>query len=187
MIALSSSAIRGWRAIIHNSYRARSALLDGKQLIHSAPATSDVFRSIVDARRSAQSFNPKRGIADDVMLDIMEMTLKTPTSFNAQPWGCVLVRGDGKPCVTMLKTILVVVKQLTYLPSPIEDQRAALGRAMTGRHNAQRVRDAPVTAVFLADREAVKRLPLMLEKERELGKPSHFFTYYNIVAYYLYG
>ncbi len=104
MFSASSSAARGWKVKIHNSYGARSVLLGGKQLTHSAPTPSDIFRSIVDARRSAESFDPKRGIADDVLLDIMAMTMKTPTSFNAQPWGCVLVRGDGELCESLPKT-----------------------------------------------------------------------------------
>ncbi len=97
---------------MHNRYRARSVLLGGKQLAHSVPSTSDVFRSVIDARRSAQSFDPKRGIEDDVLHDIMAMTLKTPTSFNAQPWGCVLVRGDGELCGISPKT--KIKKSTTY-------------------------------------------------------------------------
>lgn len=60
----------------------------------------------------------------EVVQAVLEDTRRSPSSFNVQPWKCVIVRNDGG--------------------------RDALASAMVSGNKA-RVREAPLTAVFLAD------------------------------------
>lgn len=95
-------------------------------------ALSGAMQKLLRIRRSAKAFDPSRLIADDILNELKENCLRAPSSFNAQPFRCVLVRDDR-------------IKH-------------DLAHAMVGLKNAQRVCDAAITAVFLADTESWKNL-----------------------------
>lgn len=102
------------------------------------------FREVVLARRSVRRFAADKAIPGDVLSDILALTQRAPSSFNLQPWTCVLVRS--------------------------RDQRELIGRAMLSESNRSRVLDAPVTAVFAADLEVAKLLPDLAESMRSAGR-----------------
>ncbi|KAG5184897.1 putative nitroreductase family, partial [Tribonema minus] len=95
------------------------------------------------ARHAAKRFLPD-AVPEDIINDVLAMTIRTPTSFNAQPWACIIVRD--------------------------EEQKEALAQAMVGP-NIMKVRAAPLTAVFLADLQPTRRVPRMMEEERRAGTP----------------
>ena len=82
------------------------------------------FERVVAARRSAKSFDKDRGVDDALLLRLAELTRRTPSGFNLQPYKVALVRSPA------------VRRELAY--------------AMLDS-NIRRVLAAPVTAVFLAD------------------------------------
>ncbi|CAM9465891.1 unnamed protein product, partial [Discosporangium mesarthrocarpum] len=86
-------------------------------------STIESFRRVVLSRRAAYRFGSEN-VADEVMKDIMDLTQRAPSSFNAQPWSVVLVREQA--------------------------QRERLAEAMMGGNGAK-VKGAPVVAVFCAD------------------------------------
>lgn len=90
-------------------------------------AHAAAFRAVVNARRTARAFDGARDVPAAVLRDVLAMTQRAPSSFNLQPWTCVIVRSPA--------------------------QRELLGRAMLSASNASRVLDAPATAVFCADLE----------------------------------
>jgi len=92
---------------------------------------SKALQSLLRARRSAKAFDPSRTVSEDQLGELKTLALRAPSSFNAQPFKCVLVRDQG-----------------------LKDD---LAHAMVGINNARRVRDAPLTAVFLADTESWTR------------------------------
>eukprot|EP00953_Heterococcus_sp_UTEX-ZZ885_P029097 15474-Heterococcus_DN1.PRE.3 len=51
----------------------------------------DVMRRLVAARHAAQGFLPTP-VDDAVLQDVLEMTRRSPSSFNSQPWSCVIVQ-----------------------------------------------------------------------------------------------
>ena len=85
-------------------------------------AGAEAFRSLAMGRVSARHFL-KRDIAASVVEDMLAVTQRAPSSFNVQPWVCIVVRS--------------------------EEQRALMGRAMLSESNKRRVVDAPLTAVFV--------------------------------------
>ena len=72
---------------------------------------------------------------------------RAPSGFNLQPYVVILVRDRAT--------------------------RHALADAMLGG-NAARVADAPVTAVFAADLQPLRRISTLVEIEREAGKPPQY-------------
>lgn len=102
------------------------------------------FREAVLSRRSARRFAADKSIPGEILSDLLTLTQRAPSSFNLQPWTCVLVRS--------------------------RDQRDLMGRAMLSESNKRRVLDAPVTAVFAADLEVAKLLPKMAESLKAAGK-----------------
>jgi Nitroreductase family len=51
----------------------------------------DVMRRLIAARHAAQGFLPTP-VDDAVLQDVLEMTRRSPSSFNSQPWSCVIVQ-----------------------------------------------------------------------------------------------
>lgn len=90
------------------------------------PPPAEAFTRIVQGRRSATRFDPTLKVPNPVLEEVLRNTLRTPSSFNLQPWKCIVVR-DAR-----------VLKRLAH--------------CMLGR-NIETVSSAPVTAVFLADQE----------------------------------
>mmetsp|Transcript_18887 Transcript_18887/g.71504 ORF Transcript_18887/g.71504 Transcript_18887/m.71504 type:complete len:252 (+) Transcript_18887:22-777(+) len=89
----------------------------------------EAFSNIVYKRRTAYAFSAQE-VQDDHLRFLLEMTQRAPSSFNAQPYRVLFVQG-----------------------SP---ERQALSECMTGPANVHRVKNAPVTAIFLADLEVTK-------------------------------
>jgi nitroreductase len=83
---------------------------------------ADAFSAIAN-RRSTRNFSP-RDIPEKLLLDLLHLANRAPSSFNIQPWHFVVVRDQN------LKKLL---------------RRVAM--------NQKQVTDAPVTVVFVADPE----------------------------------
>mmetsp|Transcript_27393 Transcript_27393/g.97847 ORF Transcript_27393/g.97847 Transcript_27393/m.97847 type:complete len:336 (-) Transcript_27393:128-1135(-) len=102
------------------------------------------FRALALARRSARGFVAGREIPRDVLADVLAITQRAPSSFNMQPWTCVVVRSEAG-------------KEL-------------LSRAMLSPSNKQRTLDASAVAVFAADLEPAHLLPKLVDMERAAGR-----------------
>ena len=61
---------------------------------HSTAA--EAFRHVVMQRRAAAAFDATRDVSEAILEDIMQLTRRAPSSFNIQPWTCVLVRKIGR-------------------------------------------------------------------------------------------
>ena len=115
---------------------------------HSTAA--EAFRHVVMQRHAAAAFDATRDVADNVLQDIMQLTRRAPSSFNIQPWTCVLVRSAA--------------------------QRELVGRAALSESNRRRVMDAPLTAVFCADLEPAHALPRVKAEAVARGKDCLLYT-----------
>mmetsp|Transcript_9082 Transcript_9082/g.13988 ORF Transcript_9082/g.13988 Transcript_9082/m.13988 type:complete len:257 (-) Transcript_9082:148-918(-) len=107
----------------------------------SSSGLSRVFKEIVLKRRSVRNFREDAPIASDVLGELLALTQRSPSSFNMQPWRCIIVRN--------------------------EEQRELMSRAMLSESNRRRVIQAPMTAVFLADLEPAHLIPKVLELEQD--------------------
>lgn len=108
----------------------------------STPA--EAFRHVVNQRHAAKAFDTTRDVPEAMLQDIMQLTQRAPSSFNLQPWTCILVRSA--------------------------DQRELVGRAALSESNWRRVLDAPVTAVFCADLEPARSLPRVKAEAQAQGR-----------------
>lgn len=110
------------------------------RLISTQDAAS--FERIVASRRSARSFNKHRGVDDGLLLQLAELTRRSPSGFNMQPYKVALVRSPA------------VRRELAY--------------AMLDS-NIRRVLSAPLTSVFLADLRPGDLVDRVASLEREAG------------------
>lgn len=119
----------------------------------TATSSASVFRSIAQARRSTNRFQVGRTIPPETLRDILETTLRAPSSFNLQP------------------SSIIIVKDPHVKESLAE-------KAMLGKGNQYRVKDCSVLAVFLSDLEADLRLNRVIEMERQHQQrhPSYLAT-----------
>lgn len=83
------------------------------------------FDELVEKRQFTHSFDPKRDVDDTILKDCLVLGQMAPSSFNLQPFKVLIVKSD--------------------------ESKAALAAAMLGA-NVKRVRDAPVTLVYAADK-----------------------------------
>ena len=104
-----------------------------------------VFEAVVHARHTVRRFSPA-SVAPDVLARLLALASRSPSSFNSQPWTCVVVDDEG-------------------------EQRAALAGAMLGG-NGRVVRGAPVSLVFAADTQPAARVERLLTMERDHGGAS---------------
>ena len=106
----------------------------------SSNAAAAAFSALVNGRVSARSFLPDQPpIPSSTLRGILQDTLRSPSSFNLQPFQVVLVTSPSS--------------------------KASLSEhAMLGG-NKSRVKDSQLTAVFLKDLKPSKRLPRVLEVE----------------------
>lgn len=88
------------------------------------------FAKVVHSRYACKAFTD-RPIADDVLVAVLTLTQRCPTSFNVQPWKAVVVRST--------------------------EAKAALAAAMPDG-NRPKVESAPLSVVFAADLEPEKLL-----------------------------
>ena len=100
------------------------------------------FEAVVHARHTVRRFGPAH-VAPDVLARLLALASRSPSSFNSQPWTCVVVDDEG-------------------------EQRAALADAMLGG-NGRVVRGAPVSLVFAADTQPAARVERLLAMERQHG------------------
>mmetsp|Transcript_39263 Transcript_39263/g.94931 ORF Transcript_39263/g.94931 Transcript_39263/m.94931 type:complete len:285 (-) Transcript_39263:39-893(-) len=105
-----------------------------------SPSSSSVFRSIAHQRRTCRRFQRDRIIPSEIMKDILQTSLRSPSSFNLQPSQIVLVQSQ-------------------------EVKDTLSQEAMLGIGNQYRVSDASAVAVFLSDLEPTKRIDRIYELE----------------------
>nr|CCA22394.1 nitroreductase family putative [Albugo laibachii Nc14] len=117
-----------------------------RKAIRCKCTTSPAIRNIIEQRVSTKYFDTTRNVSDSVLADILRLTQRAPTSFNLQPYACVLVRE--------------------------KDDRDRLSSAMLAS-NADKVKSAPVIAVFAADLEPSKRVPLIQESMANTESPAY--------------
>ena len=87
--------------------------------------TADYFDDLVRNRSFTRSFDRNKPVSQELLKKLIKLSQMAPSSFNLQPYKIILVQDT-------------VVKD-------------ALADTMLG-NNGKRVRDAPVTVVFLSDR-----------------------------------
>jgi len=104
---------------------------------------AQAFAQLCRSRVSARAFKAGAGIPGDVLRRVLEVMQSAPSSFNLQPYKVVVVKSEA--------------------------QREALAGAMLSPSNAKRVRDAPVTVVFAADRDPSQLTRRLMELETAHG------------------
>lgn len=85
------------------------------------------FRELVHARRSVNFFDPDRDVPEALLREMVAMAAQTPSSFNLQPWSLMVLRD-------------------------VDDKQRLQKLAM----NQEKVSQAPVTLIVLADRDGWK-------------------------------
>jgi len=111
------------------------------------PSTAKMFSSLVRNRSSCRAFKSDH-IAPEVVRELAEVTIRAPTGFNAQPYKVIFVSDP--------------------------EVRRAVGSCMLGGSNEARVISAPLTAVFLADKENLRDQDKVLNVWRAEGFPEPF-------------
>lgn len=110
------------------------------------PADAAAMRRVIQSRHACREFSAKH-IPQQVLDELVQLTLRSPSSFNVQPWTMVLVTD---PSV----------------------KAAVADGAIAG--NVAKINAAPVVAVFAADTQAYKRLPGLAKLETAAGKPAAY-------------
>ena len=115
-----------------------------------AAVLREAFSRVCRSRTAARAFKAggEGAVPGDVLRGVLELTQCAPSSFNLQPYKLVVVQSSA--------------------------QREALAGAMLGAGNAQRVRDAPVTVVFAADRDPAQLTRRVMQLERESGMDASY-------------
>jgi nitroreductase len=108
----------------------------------AAGTAAAVFRSIAQGRKSTNRFHPDRTIPPAVVKDILQSTIRSPSSFNIQPTQILLVQDAA-------------VKQ------ELREQ------VMIGASNQYRVQDCSVLAVFLTDLQPTHRIQHVHQLEKQ--------------------
>mmetsp|Transcript_7249 Transcript_7249/g.9453 ORF Transcript_7249/g.9453 Transcript_7249/m.9453 type:complete len:266 (+) Transcript_7249:54-851(+) len=110
----------------------------------SASGKAAIFRTVAHARKSTNRFQTGRVIPSEILRDILDSTMRAPSSFNLQPTQIILVQSKN-------------------IKDALSDQ------VMLGAGNQFRVKDCSVLAVFLADLEAGKRIKRIYQLEQDAG------------------
>lgn len=110
-------------------------------LFSTGTGDADAFARVVNARYCNKKYKPD-AIPESVLARMLTLTQRAPSSFNTQPWTCVVVRG--------------------------EEAKKRLAGAMLGA-NSKAVLEAPVTAVFAADLESGRLLTKVQDIHRRAG------------------
>ena len=69
----------------------RAAVRASVRLGRAHSTTAEAFRHVVMQRHAAAAFDATRDVSEAILEDIMQLTRRAPSSFNIQPWTCVLV------------------------------------------------------------------------------------------------
>jgi hypothetical protein len=119
------------------------------------------FGALAKSRHSAKRFEINRAIPSSILSDIMKTTITSPSGFNLQPTHVILVNSGE-------------------LKSQLADT------AMLGPGNAFRARDCSVLAVFICDVQLHKRIPRILQLEREAGlRDANYLASFPVVTSFL--
>lgn len=142
-------------SVTHVSHASSAALRAPSSSFSSSPAVVALPGDLAALERAAASrvtvrhFDASRPVPRALLSRVLAVTRATPSGWNLQPYAVVLV------------------------DTPAARER--LAAAMLGG-NAERVRSAPLSAVFLADAEPLEhgRLERVVAAERAAGAPSAF-------------
>ena len=116
------------------------------------------LKELFEARRSVNFFNKQKGLADEVLQNIINLASLAPSAFNLQPWEIIAVKSENAK------------KRLYPLAS-----------------NQPKILDAPVTLIIIGDRAgSEKSNPLWSDLEQMIGNKEAFEQTQNY-AYALYG
>ena len=85
------------------------------------------FRDVINKRRAINFFDPERPVSDELLKELVDTAAKTPSSFNLQPWG------------------LIILKE--------QEEKMRLRRLAWDQ---PKVSEAPVTLIVVADRDGWK-------------------------------
>jgi len=114
----------------------------------SIPGKAAVFRSMAIARRSCRRFQRDREIPSDTLREILETSLRSPSSFNLQPWQMVVVRDSAK-------------------------KEELAEQAMLGPGNQFRTNDCSALVVILSDLEPSRRIQRVYDLEKPYKNPNY--------------
>eukprot|EP00624_Nannochloropsis_granulata_P003916 evm.model.NODE_29647_length_52634_cov_57.405155.12 len=118
--------------------------------LSSTTASAAAFHRAVLARHSTKVFDATRQVPDETVAAILGLTLRSPTSFNVQPYTITIVQS--------------------------KEMKQRLSACMLGPNKA-RVLQAPITAVFAADLDPVQLVPRVQTMERqERGLPEAYLA-----------
>lgn len=109
---------------------------------------ASIFRSLAQRRKTCRRFQPDRLIPENILKDIFESTLRSPSSFNLQPSQVILVQSQN-----------------------VKDELSE--QAMLGIGNQFRTQQASAVAVFLSDLEPTKRINKIYELEKDNRHPNY--------------
>ena len=93
------------------------------------------FRELAYARRAVNFFDPDREVPEALLREMVELAAQTPSSFNLQPWSLMVLRNA--------------------------DEKQRLQKLAM---NQEKVSQAPVTLIVLADRDGWKAENPFVEK-----------------------
>jgi len=121
-----------------------------KMTTPSSVTKAAVFRAIAHARKSAKRFEANRVIPRDILKDMLQSTIRSPSGFNLQPTQIIMVHSAA-------------LKQ------------EVSQHAMLGVGNQYRTVDASALAVFLSDLQAGKRIDRIhqLEHASQMRHPNY--------------
>ena len=120
----------------------------------------EAFEHIVRNRSAPASKFASDVIPESVLCKILELTQLSPSSFNLQPYKMIVVRS--------------------------REARDALSSAMLGSGNIAKVREAPLTVVFAADKEPGQLTRKLMKLELEHGTdPSYVSTLPSKISFLL--
>eukprot|EP00596_Hydrurales_sp_CCMP1899_P007545 CAMPEP_0119038114 /NCGR_PEP_ID=MMETSP1177-20130426/6826_1 /TAXON_ID=2985 /ORGANISM="Ochromonas sp, Strain CCMP1899" /LENGTH=184 /DNA_ID=CAMNT_0007000253 /DNA_START=41 /DNA_END=592 /DNA_ORIENTATION=+ len=112
-------------------------------------STAETFDDIVNSRAFTKSFDKDKSIDPELLKKILRLSQQSPSSFNLQPWKVILVQEESVRC--------------------------ALADSMLGG-NGNLVRNAPLTLVYLADREPAKLAQSLMALESSQGADSAYVS-----------
>lgn len=125
-----NNPLRGAHSIIR-LLESRSSITEKRMSSTTASPNevSSIFDDVVMSRRFSKNFDKERSIDPDLIEKLLKLSQTAPSSFNLQPYKIIVVQR--------------------------ESEKEALADTMLGG-NPQRVRDAPLTLVYLSDRGSQK-------------------------------
>merc|ERR1712166_765136 len=109
----------------------------------SKTAAFAAFEALVRSRFACKKLKADP-IPASIQTSLLELTMRAPTSVNTQPYKVIMVASESR--------------------------RSVLSEAMLGP-NAQRVSQAPLTAVFCADTEYSREIPRLQQLYRDTSNP----------------